>query len=90
MGTAQLTIYDVSSRIWADRLLFIHHDSVQVNNISITGTEQTIAPYERREIRIKGPSSGNVSVALYDSNTAASTPDDGNLLTETILQERQL
>ena len=85
MGTAQLTIYDVSSRIWADRLLFIHHDSVQVNNISITGTEQTIAPYERREIRIKGPSSGNVSVALYDSNTAASTPDDGNLLTETIL-----
>lgn len=84
-GTAQLTIYDVGSRIWADRLLFIHHDSVRLNNISITGTEQAIAPYERREIRIKGPASGNVSVALYDSNTSVSAPDNGNLLTETIL-----
>ena len=84
-GVAQVTVFDRSGRIWADRLLFCCQDKVEDGNVSVIGLPATLSPYAKTTLRVKAPAGGEVSLAIRDRGCSAGTLDNGNLLTEALL-----
>lgn len=86
-GVAQLTVYDGHSRVWADRLLFLHQAAVPAGNVAVGGEAagHPLAPYACRELSLQAPGPGRVSVAVYDRGTGITPQDNGTMLTEMLL-----
>ena len=86
-GVAQVTVYDSSSRVWADRLLFLHQDQVPASNVTVVGPTEadTLAPYGCRELRLQAEGSGVLSVSVYDRGASVTSRDNATMLTEMLL-----
>ncbi len=86
-GIAQITIYDIHMRIWADRLVFVHPYGVETSNVTLSAPaeEGKMQPYARRELRLRGPAGGRLSVSVRDRGTSPSTLDNGCMATEMLL-----
>lgn len=84
-GVAQVTVFDKSGKIWADRLLFCCQDKVETGNVNVSGLPGMLKPYEKVTAKVAAPTGGTVSVAIRDAAHSAETYDSGNLLTEALL-----
>lgn len=84
-GVAQVTVFDRSGRVWADRLLFCCQEKVQAMSVSVTGLPAVLPSYGKSTLRLKASSSGCVSVSIRDKAYSTETYDNGDLLTEALL-----
>ena len=86
-GVAQVMILDRQGRIWADRLVFIRHKTLEANNVTFKGMKETYAPYEKVTLQLASAhaSQAVVSIAVRDAALSAPTYDDGTMLTEMLL-----
>lgn len=87
VGVAQLTVYDGLSRVWADRLLFLHQEAMPASNVSVSGVSagHTLEPYACQELTLQAAGPGRVSVAVYDKDASIMSQDNGTMLTEMLL-----
>ena len=88
-GVNQLTVFDATGRVWADRLFFVGADSVVAPSLNVEGitTTDEYAPYSRVELSLHNANSrpAILSVAVRDGNYQESLYDNGSLLTEMLL-----
>ncbi len=79
-GVNQITVFNGEGRIYADRLFFVNHHTVE-------GIKQEYAPFEPIELRMKllRHHDADVSLAVRDHATDETTYDNGTMLTEMLL-----
>ena len=75
-GIHQLTLFDTEGRVWAERLLFVHPDSLTATSrLNATFADKTIAPYKNMTLRLEGEPGSQLSVAVTDADaTTNGTP----------------
>lgn len=75
-GIHQLTVFDTEGRVWAERLFFVHPDSLTATSrLNATFADQTIAPYKNMTLRLEGEPGSQLSVAVTDADaTTNGTP----------------
>lgn len=72
-GIHQLTLFDSEGRLWAERLFFVHPDSLPaMSRVDVTFTEKAIAPYKNMTLRLDGEPGSRLSVAVTDADAATS------------------
>ncbi|MBQ9356520.1 MAG: hypothetical protein IJT98_04450 [Prevotella sp.] len=88
-GVANITLFNGSGQILADRLIFVnnheHDDAIITANVPLN---QTYDPYQQVEVpvtlpEVSGPAT--FSLAIRDSYTDEPTYNDGNLMTDLLL-----
>lgn len=87
-GVNQITVFDVSGRVWADRLFFVTKPDVYRPTLQISGLEEKYAPFDSIMVRIQAVDSipnARLSVAVRDVRHADNIYDNGNILTEMLL-----
>lgn len=84
-GVAQVTVFDRSGKVWADRLLFCCQDKVLTGKAIVSGMPAVLKAYDKATLKVKAPMQGTVSVAVRDKGRSGETFDNGNLLTEALL-----
>ena len=84
-GVAQVTVFDRSGKVWADRLLFCCQDKVMTGKAIVSGMPAVLKAYDKATLKVKAPMQGTVSVAVRDKGRSCETFDNGNLLTEALL-----
>ena len=84
-GIAQVTVYDRTGRVWADRLVFCCQNRIEACNVDISNLPSMLKPYEQASLRIKASADCHVSVAIRDGAHSGITHDNGNLLTDMLL-----
>lgn len=84
-GVAQVTVFDRSGRVWADRLLFCAMNRVCVDTVRVTGMPTSLATYGKSTLEVSGPAHSHVSLAVRDRAHSTHIYDSGNLLTEALL-----
>ena len=84
-GVVQVTVFDRSGRVWADRLLFCCMNRVHENTVCTSEMPAMLKAYDKMTLEVKGPAHSHVSVSVRDRARTASTYDSGNLLTEALL-----
>lgn len=68
-GIHQLTLFDTEGRVWAERLLFVHPDSLTATSrLNATFADETIAPYKNMTLRLEGEPGSQLSVAVTDAD----------------------
>ncbi len=68
-GIHQLTVFDTEGRVWAERLFFVHPDSLTATSrLNATFADQTIAPYKNMTLRLEGEPGSQLSVAVTDAD----------------------
>lgn len=69
-GVNQLTLFDASGRVWADRLFFVCPDTLtDIAYIQCCFSDSAIAPYRQESLSISGPPSSVVSVSVQDAGS---------------------
>lgn len=84
-GVAQVTVFDRSGRVWADRLLFCCMNRVREDTVCVDGLPAMLTKYDKMTLEVKGPAHSHVSLAVRDRARSVQTYDSGNLLTEALL-----
>ncbi|MGN0234051.1 MAG: hypothetical protein ACI4B5_06500 [Bacteroidaceae bacterium] len=87
-GIAQVTIYDRTGRMWADRLVFCCQDKVETCNVDVSGMSTMLNPYEQISLKVKAAAGSRVSVAVRDRTHSGTTYDNGSLLTDVLLSSQ--
>ena len=83
-GIHQLTLFDAEGRVWAERLFFVHPDSLTATSrLNATFADKTIAPYKNMTLRLEGEPGSQLSVAVTDAD--ATTNGSQNSLTTWLL-----
>ena len=85
MGVVQLTLFDDSSQVVADRLLFLRKQGYGVSNIGISGLSEKVDPLSPFNIQVKSSPRSVVSVAIRDTDYADANSDNGSIMTEMLL-----
>lgn len=68
-GIHQLTLFDAEGRVWAERLFFVHPDSLTATSrLNATFADKTIAPYKNMTLRLEGEPGSQLSVAVTDAD----------------------
>ena len=68
-GIHQLTLFDAEGRVWAERLFFVHPDSLTATSrLNATFANKTIAPYKNMTLRLEGEPGSQLSVAVTDAD----------------------
>lgn len=68
-GIHQLTLFDTEGRVWAERLFFVHPDSLTATSrLNATFADKTIAPYKNMTLRLEGEPGSQLSVAVTDAD----------------------
>ena len=91
-GVNQLTIFDSSGRIYADRLFFVTDSTITSPTLEICGLRDKYQPFEQIRLEVKrtipdsaAASPSTVSLAVRDAAHQDCTFDSGNILTEMLL-----
>ena len=88
-GVAQLTVFDVQGRVWADRLFFVRAKDFASETVDITGyDEDGYEAFQKVQLGVKGTPGAIVSVAVRDAVHQDNTFDSGNILTEMLLSSQ--
>lgn len=88
-GVAQVTVYDRQGRVWADRLTFVRHEGLLMQNLSFGGISSEMQePYSQITLDINARRQGCISLAVHDKALSEPTNDDGSLLTELLLSSQ--
>ncbi len=90
-GVNQLTVFDATGRIWADRLFFVKDDATR-HAIAVTGMKEQYAPYERTDLEVAMPATAadgtpppTISIAVRDAATSDATYDNADIMAEMLL-----
>ncbi|MGM9633724.1 MAG: hypothetical protein ACI3YA_04780 [Alloprevotella sp.] len=68
-GIHQLTVFDTEGRVWAERLFFVHPDSLTATSrLNASFADKTIAPYKNMTLRLEGEPGSQLSVAVTDAD----------------------
>ena len=68
-GIHQLTLFDAEGRVWAERLFFVHPDSLTATSrLNASFADKTIAPYKNMTLRLEGEPGSQLSVAVTDAD----------------------
>lgn len=85
-GVVQLTVFNASGRVYADRLVFVRQPNFKAQNITFSGISkngyEAFAPIQ---FQLQGLPSSTVSLAVRDAAHSDYTFDSGNILTEMLL-----
>ena len=75
-GIHQLTLFDTEGHVWAERLFFVHPDSLAaISPLTMAFADKTIAPYKNMTLRLHGEPGSQLSVAVTDADaTTNGTP----------------
>lgn len=85
-GVYQMTVFDASGYVYADRLFFVRTGAESAPTVSVQGLELSYAPYAPVNLRVKSTAgNGQVSLAVRDDNTRDFLHDNGSILTEMLL-----
>ena len=90
-GVNQITVFDASGHIYADRLFFVMSDALTRPTLTVTGMAEKYAPFAPIELDVQAtaPLASNahpvVSVAVRDLTYTDPIYDSGNILTEMLL-----
>ena len=85
-GVYQMTVFDASGRVYADRLFFVRTGAEAAPTVSVQGLAESYAPYAPVSLRVKSATgSGQVSLSVRDDNTRDFLHDNGSILTEMLL-----
>ncbi len=88
-GVAQLTVFNAEGRIYADRLIFMDKEDIDLQAITFSGIKGNgYAPYEAIGISVKGAENATISLAVRDGRNSTYTFDTGNILTEMLLSSQ--
>ncbi len=85
-GVNQVTVFDTTGRVYADRLFFIRTNDNGQHDIAISGQKEVYVPYEKVNLDIKAPNAnGTMSVAVRDVNHMNELYDNASIMTEMLL-----
>ena len=84
-GVAQLTLFDSEGQVYADRLTFVRHEDLQLENVIISGLPEQGNPLEKVTLMVEAPVQTTLSVAVRDLALTDPLYDSGTLLTEILL-----
>ncbi len=88
-GVNDITLFDASGRILADRLFFVRPaDSIAATFTVDGGLKASYAPYERVDLCLSAPgvsAPSLISVSVTDASADGPTYDDGNIMTDLLL-----
>lgn len=91
-GVNQITLFDNTGKIHADRLFFINHGEYETPCLDVTGIKRIYKPFEPITLQLKwnhkaSPATppAHLSIAVRDRATDEQTYDNGNILTEMLL-----
>jgi len=88
-GVHQVTVFDASGRVWADRLFFVPGAVMNQASLSVQGIKSQYEPFEEVTLQVSAPSlqgqPGSFSLAVRDAATQDYTYDNGSILTEMLL-----
>lgn len=86
IGVNQITVSDVSGRVWADRLFFVKGKDMSVPTVTVSGNLQDLKPYQPVEISVRSPSKDTfLSLAVRDASREHGNFDNASILAELLL-----
>ncbi|MBO4906246.1 MAG: hypothetical protein J5486_04305 [Bacteroidaceae bacterium] len=85
-GVNQLTVFDSTGCVWADRLFFVNSDNY-VSRLTVSGLQDTYDPYAPIQLDLNADNLSNatLSIAVRNATLQDYTYDSGNILTEMLL-----
>ena len=90
-GVNQVTVFDETGRVWADRLVFVSRRGFGEPTLLVLGSKKEYNPYERIELSVSAPSMHKgtarswTSIAVRDKFYTDHLFDNGSILTEMLL-----
>lgn len=89
-GVNQITLYDESGQVYAERLVFINHHEYENTRLAIGNIKTQYQPYEPIELHLRLPqpidtTATSISLSIRDRATEEAIYDNGTILTEMLL-----
>ncbi len=88
-GVCQVTVYDATGRVWADRLFFARGKEDMQPTLRISGQQETCQPLQQVSLKLQGltpdAAGGRISLAVQDAVASDVIYDNGNIQTEMLL-----
>lgn len=86
LGVNQVTVFDASGRVYADRLFFVNQPDRLLPNTTVKGLKSQYAPYEKVSFRVHTTvPQASLSLSVRDMNHLDRIFDDASMLAEMLL-----
>ncbi len=85
-GVHQVTVFDATGRVWADRLFFVKKQEEMQPTLTVSGTKEEYQPYDSIGLDIQGKAGdATISLAVRDGYQADVLFDNANIMVEMLL-----
>ena len=85
-GVNQVTVFDTSGRVWADRLFFVTKPEEILPTLAVSGSKDVYQPYEQIILGVQGKAKNTpISLAVRDGYQTDHLYDNASILTEMLL-----
>lgn len=86
-GVNQITLFDASGKIYAERLFFVKNDLLAQNPLQVEGLQEKYDAFAPIELTLSqsAPADAHVSLAVRDASSMTANFDNGTILTEMLL-----
>ena len=85
-GVHQVTVFDTSGHVWADRLFFVTRQEEMQPTLSVSGAKEEYQPYDSIGLDIQGKAGeATLSLTVRDGYQADALYDNANIMVEMLL-----